>query len=157
MTRDDQALMEELLGDPDVMRYYPAPKTSEQVERWIESTLRHYSEHGYALWVLERLEDGAFIGECGLIWQTVEGERMLEVGYHLLPRYQGKGYATEAARACAEFASNQLGVTHLIAMINPQNEPSRRVAERIGMGIEKTVDVPDGREVLIYGRDLASL
>jgi hypothetical protein len=71
-----------LLGDPDVMAYYPAPKTRDQAQAWIEWNKANYAQYGYGLWIIETL-DGEFVGDCGLTWQDVGGRRELEVGYHV--------------------------------------------------------------------------
>ena len=126
---DDMAA---LLGDPDVMRFYPAPKTREQAAAWIEWNQRNYAEHGYGLWVIETHE-GDFVGDCGLTWQAVNGVKKLEVGYHVAPRWQGQGLASEAAAACRDFARGHVEVPELIAIIHPDNRASERVAEKIGM------------------------
>lgn len=76
--------------------------------------------------------------------------RQLEVGYHTVAALQGKGYATEAARACAEFAFEELGERHLVAIIHPENQASRRVAEKLGMQVEQEREL-GGRPAVIYG------
>lgn len=122
----------DLLGDPDVMRFYPAPKTREQAAAWIAWNQRNYAEHGYGLWIIETHE-GAFVGDCGLTWQDVNGTEKLEVGYHVAPRWQGQGIASEAAAACRDFARAHAGAPELIALVHPDNRASQRVAEKIGM------------------------
>jgi len=124
--------MADLLGDPDVMRFYPAPKTREQAEAWIAWNQRNYAEHGYGLWIIETHE-GDFVGDCGLTWQAVNGVKKLEVGYHVAPRWQGQGLASEAAAACRDFAREHVEAPELIAIIHPDNRASERVAEKIGM------------------------
>lgn len=132
MTVADLDDMASLLGDPDVMTYYPAPKTREQAADWIAWNLKNYAEHGYGLWIIET-HAGEFIGDCGLTWQSVNGRPRLEVGYHVRAAAQGRGYATEAAAACRDFARSVLGAPELVAIIDPRNGPSRRVAEKIGL------------------------
>jgi RimJ/RimL family protein N-acetyltransferase len=148
MTEADLDLLAGLLGDPEVMRFYSRPKTREEAGAWIDWNRQNYRQHGYGLWVVE-LHDGTFVGDCGLTWQTVEGARHLEVGYHTVPALQGLGYATEAALACVELA-DEIGETQVIAIINPANRASRRVAEKIGMTFEREADVHGGRAV-VYG------
>lgn len=150
MTSDDLDVMAQLLGDPDVMRYYPHPKSRDEARHWIDWTLRNYAEHGFGLWVLQSKDTGAFIGDCGLTWQRVDGERLLEVGYHVLPVHQGKGYATEAARACLDQGFDVIGEDRVTAVINPANAPSRRVAEHLGMTVEKQTTDAEGRPVVVY-------
>ncbi|GAA4699965.1 GNAT family N-acetyltransferase [Nocardioides nanhaiensis] len=149
MTESDLDAMAGLLGDPDVMRYYPRPRTREEARAWIDWNRRSYAEHGYGLWVLETHE-GEFVGDCGLTWQPVGERQVLEVGYHVLPRHQGRGYATEAARACLELATGAIGEQHVVAIVHPDNAASRRVAERIGMREEQRT-VVHGRDVVVLG------
>ncbi|GAA3892109.1 hypothetical protein GCM10022381_37290 [Leifsonia kafniensis] len=132
MTFDDLESMAALLGDPAVMTYYPAPKTRDEARAWVEWNQRNYGEHGHGLWVIETRE-GEFVGDCGLTWQKVNGRAELEVGYHVRADLQGRGYATEAAAACRDFARDVLGATKLVAIIHPDNAASARVAEKIGM------------------------
>ncbi|MCR2763331.1 GNAT family N-acetyltransferase [Microbacterium sp. zg.B48] len=121
-----------LLGDADVMRFYPAPKTREQAASWIDWNLKNYVRDGHGLWIIET-SDGEFVGDCGLTWQDVNGVKRLEIGYHVLPRWQGLGLATEAAAACRDFARDRLGAEEVIAIVHPDNRASIRVAEKIGM------------------------
>lgn len=132
MSIADLDAMATLLGDPDVMRFYPTPKTRPQAAEWIGWNADNYVRHGHGLWIIERTF-GEFVGDCGLTWQEVNGGLRLEVGYHVLPRWQGQGLATEAAAACRDHARYQLGASELVAIIHPDNSASRRVAEKIGM------------------------
>lgn len=132
MTHDDLDAMAALLGDPEVMTYYPAPKTRQEALAWIDWNQRNYAEHGHGLWVIET-HAGEFVGDCGLTWQPVNESAKLEVGYHVRRDRQGQGYATEAAGACRDFARDVLGATELVAIIHPANVASRRIAEKIGM------------------------
>jgi RimJ/RimL family protein N-acetyltransferase len=132
MTTADVDAMAGLLGDPEVMRYYPAPKTRDEAAAWIAWNQRNYAEHGYGLWIVET-HAGDFIGDCGLTWQEVNGVSKLEVGYHVTAAWQGHGIATEAAGACRDFARKHVEARELIAIIHPDNRASERVAEKIGM------------------------
>lgn len=149
MTDDDLDAMADLLGDPRVMTYYPAPKTRTEAAGWIRWSQDGYATHGFGLWVVETL-DGGFVGDCGLTWQQVKGERRLEVGYHVRPELQGRGLATEAAAACRDHARDVLGAPELVAIIHARNVPSRRVAEKIGL-THVDDDVRNGVPFTIYG------
>lgn len=137
MADDDLDDMAALLGDPEVMRYYPRPKTREEARRWIARSRSLYQEEGFALWVIALRDTGEFVGDCGLSPQNVEGVRELEVGYHVRAGLQGQGLATEAAAACRDFARDVLGAERLIAIIRPDNLPSQRVATKIGLPFER--------------------
>ncbi|WP_446664779.1 GNAT family N-acetyltransferase [Flexivirga sp. B27] len=151
MAEDDLDAMSALLGDPEVMRFYPRSKTRDEALAWIRWNQHNYADHGFGLWIVET-HDGRFVGDCGLTWQLVEGEQILEVGYHTVTDLQGHGYATEAARACAALAFGPIGSTHLVAIIKAANVPSQRVAEKIGLRLERTAEVHGG-PVVIYGSD----
>jgi RimJ/RimL family protein N-acetyltransferase len=148
---DDMAA---LLGDPDVMTYYPRPKTRQEAAQWIDWNRSLYRTRGYGLWVIS--DDGGFAGDCGLTPQDVDGVTELEVGYHVRPAAQGRGYATEAAAACRDYARTVLRAERLIAIIHPDNRASQRVAEKVGLRPEKRALVHGGRAAVIYAMALAS-
>jgi len=150
MTDDDLEEMSAMLGDPEVMRYYPAPKTRAEAQLWIDWNKRNYAEYGFGLWVMEDHE-GKFIGDCGLTMQIVDGTAEVEVGYHVSTARQGNGYATEAAEASLRFAAAR-GINRVIAIINPANIPSQRVATKAGLHLEKMA-IKGGTEQLIFASE----
>jgi RimJ/RimL family protein N-acetyltransferase len=150
MTSDDLDDMAALLGDPDVMAYYPRPKTRDEALGWIEWNRELYRDFGFGLWVVRRRDTGAFVGDCGLTWQRVDGIRELEVGYHVRRAEQGSGYATEAASAAMAFARDVVGVHQLVALVHPRNRASQRVAEKIGLQLERRTRDGSGRPVVVY-------
>lgn len=132
MLLDDLDDVAALLGDPDVMTYYPAPKTRDGAREWIAWNVRNYAEHGFGLWIVET-RDGEFVGDCGLTWQDVNGTPELEVGYHVRTALQGRGLATEAAAACRDLARTSIATETLVAILHPDNRASEQVARKIGM------------------------
>ena len=74
---------------------------------------------------------------CGLTIQNVENTRELEVGYLFKRRFWHRGYAREAAAGCRDYAFNVLGTPRLVACVRVNNAPSRRVAESLGMKVER--------------------
>ena len=95
---------------------------------------------GLGLWLLRLRDTGEFVGDCGLTPQQVDGSTEIEVGYHVRTAFQGRGLATEAASACRDFARDVLKAERLIAIIDPHNRPSQRVAEKLGLVVERTSD-----------------
>ncbi|MFI0940515.1 GNAT family N-acetyltransferase [Streptomyces sp. NPDC021020] len=154
MTEADLDPMAALLGDPDVMRHYPQPKSREEAADWIAWNRRLYREEGHGLWIVTLRDTGAFVGDCGLTPQLIEGVTEIEVGYHVRAALQGQGYATEAAAACRDFARDVLDAKRLIAIIRPENAPSRRVAEKIGLPFERTAISRQELPVHIHAADL---
>jgi RimJ/RimL family protein N-acetyltransferase len=149
MAPADIEAMAGLLGSPEVMAFYPRPKTRAEALAWIAWNERLYREHGFGLWLLEDAATGSFVGDCGLTLQEVGGRTEVEIGYHVVAALQGRGYATEAALATRHFARNVLGLDRIVAIIDPGNAPSRRVAEKIGLAVEREVDW-SGKRVLVY-------
>ena len=133
------------------MRFYAATKTREQTIQWIEWSIRSYEEHGFGLWAVVLKETTQFVGQCGLLLQRdVAGRDEPEIGYALLREHWNKGLATEAARACRDFAFGTLGRTHLVSLIDPANRASKRIAEKVGMTLETEID-RWGKRVDVYG------
>lgn len=131
--------LEAVLGDPVAMQYYPAAFDRKGVEEWIGKNIGRYQRDGHGLWAMVLKDSAELIGDCGCTLQEVEGTNHVEVGYHVRRDLWGRGYATEAARACMEFAFAKLGAERVISMIRPENMQSRRVAEKNGMACEKVV------------------
>jgi RimJ/RimL family protein N-acetyltransferase len=152
MLLSDLDVMAGLLGDAEVMRYYPQPKTRNEAQQWIEWTLANYARDGFGLWVIED-DRGEFLGDCGLTWQVVDGQEDLEIGYHVVPHRQGQGIASEGAQACRDFARG-LGIRRLIAITDPDNRPSQRVAEKIGMTRERSTRHSTGLPVVVHSMTL---
>lgn len=137
MTMDDFDNIYAILSDPVAMKYYPQPYDREGTLKWIQWTLDGYEKHGAALLVVEKKDTGEFVGQVGPVMQNVDDEDLMEVGWLLLRAQWGHGYATEAAKTCHEYVFNVLGLDKVIALIRPENTPSCRVAERLGMTIWK--------------------
>jgi RimJ/RimL family protein N-acetyltransferase len=137
--RDDMDAIFAIIGDDVAMQYYPKTFHRSDAVQWIERNLRRYREHGYGLFAVTLKGSDDVIGDCGVIKQDVEGETRLEVGYHFRRDQWGHGYATEAARACMGLAFHAFGANKVISLIRPENLPSRRVAERNGMKLERQV------------------
>lgn len=151
-TSDFDAL-HELFSDPLVMYYFPRPYDEAATQRWIDWILtERYPKHGHAFWAVELTESGEFLGVCGPVVQTIEGQDYVEIAYLFKSGHWHEGYATEAARACKEYAFKQLRQPYVISLIRPINQPSRAVAERNGMTVWKTASFY-GFEVLVYRAD----
>ena len=148
--------MAALLGDLEVMRYYPRPKTRAEARSWIEWNQRLYQERDFGLWIMFGRDSGEFVGDCGLTVQRVDDVDEIEIGYHVRATLQGRGLATEAAAACRDFARDTVKTDRLIAIIEPANTPSQRVAEKLGLSLEKrTTGCGTGeREQLIFAMAL---
>lgn len=130
-TIGDEAELFDAFADPYARTFYPQMVDRAKVREWIEWSLRNYDEFGFGLWVMERKEDGRFLGDCGLTFQSVEDRQELEIGYHVTERERRKGYATEAARACLDFGFLRTPHDRICSIVRPSNSASCAVAARI--------------------------
>ncbi len=104
-----------------------------QCEKWFELCEKRYINKSGGLNVIVDKATNKFIGQCGLLVQEVDGLEEIEIGYSILPQYRGMGYATEAAKACRDYAfSNNIAET-LISIIHVGNIKSEKVATKNGM------------------------
>jgi len=149
----DQDSLYALYSDPEVRRYIPEGtltygETQEELE-WFLNGHPRYPELG--LWATILKDTGRFIGRCGLLPWTIDGQFEVEVAYLLDRAVWGQGLGTEAARAILEYGFTRLGLTRMICMIDPDNRASIRVAEKIGMRLEKETRDEHG-PYLLYAR-----
>lgn len=106
-------------------------------ERVLRRTLEEYASVGHGFWAAILRESGEFVGICGLLDQEIEGIREIEVGYHFIPDFHGRGLATEAARGVMDYASLTLGLDRIVSFIEPGNVASARVAAKNGLLFER--------------------
>lgn len=149
---DDLDAIAALYSDADVMRYIGSGEPIDRDESWkaIAGMLGHWQLRGYGLLVFVERASGHVIGRGGLY--NPEGWPGLEVGWMLAPHAQGKGFATEAGRACIDWAFGPLAAPDLISVIHPDNAASIRVAERLGGRFDRTMRLRDA-DVSIYRYD----
>ena len=141
----DGDALHRVYGDPEAMRYVAsgAVFTREQTEASLARQIRHQQRHGFGMWMVETAERS--IGVAGLV--TVEGNGPdVEVVYELERSAWGRGYATEAARACLEAGFGPLGLRRIVALAYSENTASINVMRKLGMA-------PAG-SVVAYGTDL---
>lgn len=148
MTPGDVPALFAVLGDAETMRWYPRPYTRAEVDEGIARQMERYPSGAGLLGMVLR-ETGDLIGDCGLVWQEVDGVLEPEIGYHVHRAWWNRGLATEAARAVRDHAFAHLGCDHVISLIRPENIPSRRVAEKNGLTLDRIV-IWRGYEHCVY-------
>jgi RimJ/RimL family protein N-acetyltransferase len=141
-----------ICADPEVMRYLGEGKPLTRAEAWrqIAMILGHWQLRGYGLWAVEERATGVLIGRIGFF--EPEGWPGFELGWMLRRASWGQGYAVEGARRALAHGFTAMGRTHLISLIRPANQPSIRVAERLGQTLEARTEL-FGHEALVYGID----
>lgn len=125
-----------ILQDKDVMYAYEHAFNDEEVDIWLNNQLRRYKIDGFGLWAVILKETKELIGQCGLTVQKINDKEVVEVGYLFNKAYWHKGYATEAAIACKNYAFNKLNINEVFSIIRDNNIPSINVAKRNGMTLK---------------------
>jgi ribosomal-protein-alanine N-acetyltransferase len=150
MRRCDVDPLVELWTDPAVTGFLGGPREKTALTAGLEDAARNPRAEPYDLWPLVEKSSGAVVGHCGLLEKAVEGRTEIEVVFVLAESAQGKGYATEAASALRDWAFTRRGLTRLIALIEPGNAASERVARKIGMRLEREIVRPGGSVRRLY-------
>lgn len=133
MTQGDFSALCKILQDREVMYAYEGAFSSDEVQVWLDRQLERYKQHGFGLWAVILKETGIMIGQCGLTMQDYNSSKVMEVGYLFQKEYWHRGYASEAAIACKEYAFNKLNAKEVYSIIRDTNIPSQNVAIRNGM------------------------
>jgi len=123
----------EMNRDPGVMKFFPGLLTPEESLGGMTRIERHWDTHGFGPWALD--VRGDFAGILGLKWAPpgMPFAPAVELLYRLIPRYWGRGWATEGSLAALEFGFRQLHLDTVVAFAVGANTGSRRVMEKIGM------------------------
>ena len=158
---DDAATLLEFVGDAEVMRRIgDEPGGREKAEAVLDRWVKRWERNGVGQFIVEL--DGGVIGRVGLVvwdrrtWETssyeLAGENAQEeLGWALVRRAWGFGYATEAAQAVKTWSQEECGIERLVSLILPDNVRSQRVAEKLGARVEERVESAEGpADVWVY-------
>lgn len=137
LTIDDLQVLHSILSDEEVMEYYPKAFDMNKTKSWIEWNIDNYRKYGFGLWAVILKENDHFIGDCGITMQNIHNNLVPEIGYHIDKRFWNKGYATQAAKACLQYAFDVLQLDEVYCYQKYTNLPSRRVAEKMGMKLQE--------------------
>jgi RimJ/RimL family protein N-acetyltransferase len=122
---------------------------AEDADRILRHDLLHWDTHGFGPWVLTARSDAGFVGRGGLVWTRIERRPMVELPWSVRPGLQGRGFATEAARAALGVALG-LGLGPLVSLTLPDNRASRAVMEKLGFSYQREVSHA-GMPHVLYG------
>lgn len=154
---EDAADWAPFFDDQEAMRFLPPdanPSLSNQAkaQSWMELIQKRYQEKQFGLHALLEKSSGNLIGLGGLIAREIEGKPEIEIVYHMLPSYRGKGYATEAAKVFRDYGFGEGGALSLISLIARDNRKSQRVAEKNGMHATRHMHW-SGLDIILYRID----
>ena len=147
---DVKALIE-LWSDPEVTKHLGGPRDRGKLEKIFEEEVKNPFAEQYDLWPVEEKQSKEVVGDCGLLAKEVDGKEEIELIYIFKASAWGKGYATEIGRAIVKYAFEELKLGRVIALIEPENKASERVALKVGMKFEKEVIRPENAIRKVYG------
>lgn len=148
-------------ADPEVMAHFPKTATKEESRAIIDRFKHSYAKRGYTYYAVEVLETGEFIGFIGFLYQDYPSPYTpaTDIGWRLKKSAWGKGYATEGARRCLDYAFEDLKMKRIISVCTSKNVNSENVMKKIGMTIvgefdhPKMKDYPDLERCVCYEID----
>ncbi len=148
---DDAAFYVELHNDPSFITNIrdKGIRTLEDAKLAIRTAHNDVQERqGFSLFLVERLEDGAPLGLCGLVKRdNLPG---IDIGYALLPQYWGQSYAFEACTATMRFAADTVQLKELYAIVSLHNIASCNLLQKLGFTLQRTISLNEGDEVKLF-------
>lgn len=136
--------------DADVTYYMGGPRDRSSVQDMLEAESRSNERKDLGFWPVVEKASGELVGDCGLVRKDIDGVWEIELVYVFAKTAWRQGYATEVAAALRDYAFAQLGLVRLVALIDPANAASERVAMKIGMRHQKDTMRPDGKTRKVY-------
>ncbi len=118
----------------------PTLSPTDLCKAWFDKSFNRYQNDLGGMNVLIDKKTNRFVGQCGLLIQTIEEVKRLEVGYSILPKFWNQGYAFEAALKCKNYAFENNFTDSLISVVHIENIGSEKVALKNGMTFEKKLD-----------------
>jgi ribosomal-protein-alanine N-acetyltransferase len=150
LTEEDAEFILELLNDPAFVRFIgdKGVRNLDDARGYIlTGPIASYEQHGFGLWLVELKGVNTPVGICGLLKR--ESLPDVDIGFAFLPEYRARGYASESAAAVLEYGRTNLGLTRIVAIVDPDNAGSLRLLEKIGMSFDRMVrlseDAPEIR------------
>lgn len=144
-----------ILQDEKAMYAYEGAFSDQEVQEWLDRQIYRYQKWNFGLWAAVLKETDKMIGQCGLTMQQWKDQEVLEIGYLFERSHWHQGYATEAAKACKQYAFEKLNASEVCSIIRDSNTASQNVAMRNGMVMKdqwikhyKGFDMPHYRYVV---------
>ena len=140
----DKTKMGIINSDPKVMAHFPATLTQEQTNEFIDRMKEQFSKHGFCYFAVDKLENKEFIGFIGIAEITFESDftPCVDIGWRLAQQEWGKGFATEGAKKCIDFAFSEIGLKNIKSICPEINTKSEKVMKKIGMKKMKIFNHP---------------
>lgn len=119
--------------DKSILKYMPYSEGLDEtgLKDFLKRRMFQQDKYGFTFWAVFLKETDEFIGHCGLS-PIPEDDKLIQLGYLLNKDFWGKGYITEAAKACCDYGFNKIGLEKIIGLALPGNDPSKNVMLRLG-------------------------
>ncbi len=142
---DDAPFVLELLNDPEWLQFIgdKGVKTiNDAINYILEGPIKSYEQFGFGLFLTKKKNSNIPIGICGLLKRNYLDH--VDLGFAFLPKFRGKGYATESASAVLNYGKNEFGFRHILAITQPNNPKSISTLKKIGFKYEHMLEIPGG-------------
>ncbi|MBL7961856.1 GNAT family N-acetyltransferase [bacterium] len=150
---DDSEFILKLVNTPTWLKFIGdrGVKNLDDAKKYIENgPVKSYADNGFGLYLMELKNEKTPIGMCGLIKRDFLSDP--DIGFALMPEYEGKGYGYESASAVLSYGQRQLRLEKIVAITVRENANSIRLLEKIGLREEGTVVYPGtDEELLLFG------
>ncbi|MGA9269594.1 MAG: GNAT family N-acetyltransferase [Lutimonas sp.] len=146
---EDATLVLELLNTPKWLKFIGDRnvKTLEEAQEYIKSRMiPQLKRLGYSNYTIVKKSDGTPIGTCGLYDR--EGLEGIDIGFALLPQFEGQGYGFEAAARIKSAAFEDFGIDQLQGITSPENIASQALLRKLGFNLAGTTRLPNQKEDL---------
>ena len=150
ITLDDTAEMFRLHANEAVQKYTGEPpvESMAEMQQAIQTRISDYQKYGYGRWATFLKNEMQFIGWAGLAYLPEFDE--IDIGYRFLPKYWGKGFATEVSHAILAYGFDTLRLKRIIAIAMKENVASIKVMEKVGMEFDKLAPYEPGSEDAVW-------
>ncbi|MBK7222060.1 MAG: GNAT family N-acetyltransferase [Saprospiraceae bacterium] len=141
---EDITTMTEINNDPDVMAFFPGLLNEEQTTAFVQRMMAQYENKGFCYFAVDELATGNFIGFIGLSEQSYEAAftPCVDIGWRLHSISWNRGFASEGAKRCLEYAFNELRLDEIYAIAPKINIKSEKIMQKIGMQKQYEFDHP---------------
>jgi len=135
-------------ANSEVMRFFEKALKKEESLFLLKRLRDHFHTHGYTYFLAEKLQTKEFLGFIGLAYQTYDTpyNPFVDIGWRLKRAAWGKGYATEGAKACLDFAFDTLNLPEVYSVTPVPNKPSEKIMQKIGMQKVEEFEHPEVTE-----------
>lgn len=150
-SEDDAAFVVETYNSPKFLKFVGDKKirTEEDAKKYVrEIMLPQFEKMGFGNYVIINKETGEKMGGVGVFAR--EGLDVMDIGFSLLPKYHGFGYAFEAATFLINYVHQNFGLKKVSAITMEANAASRNLIEKLGLTYIKQVSLPNDPEELMY-------